>query len=148
MQLRGPCLHSLAIRIKALTEELRVRSLRTLDIFVTALIEKMEGRLPENFVVMLPKIVRPEQVTALAETFDLLEDALRLTPGSLKMEMMVETTQSIINQHGAADLPQLLAASRGRLVAAHFGTYDYTASCSITAAHQHMLHPASILLGT
>jgi hypothetical protein len=27
-------------------------------------------------------------------------------------------------------------------VAAHFGTYDYTASCSITAAHQHMLHPA------
>jgi hypothetical protein len=27
-------------------------------------------------------------------------------------------------------------------VAAHFGTYDYTASCSITAAHQHMMHPA------
>jgi hypothetical protein len=27
-------------------------------------------------------------------------------------------------------------------VAAHFGTYDYTASCNITAAHQHMLHPA------
>ena len=132
----------IGIRIKPLTEELRVRSLRTLDIFVTALIEKMEGRLPANFVVMLPKIVRPEQVTALAETFDLLEDALRLTPGSLKMEMMVETTQSIINQHGAAHLPQLLAASRGRLVAAHFGTYDYTASCSITAAHQHMLHPA------
>jgi len=28
------------------------------------------------------------------------------------------------------------------VVAAHFGTYDYTAACSITAAHQHMLHPA------
>jgi len=25
---------------------------------------------------------------------------------------------------------------------AHFGTYDYTASLGITAAHQHMLHPA------
>jgi len=33
-------------------------------------------------------------------------------------------------------------AARGRCVAAHFGTYDYTAACSITAAHQHMLHPA------
>nr|MBA3320315.1 phosphoenolpyruvate kinase [Pyrinomonadaceae bacterium] len=32
--------------------------------------------------------------------------------------------------------------ARGRCVAAHFGTYDYTASCQITAAHQHMLHPA------
>ena len=27
-------------------------------------------------------------------------------------------------------------------MAAHFGTYDYTASLNITAAHQHMLHPA------
>jgi hypothetical protein len=27
-------------------------------------------------------------------------------------------------------------------VAAHFGTYDYTASCGITAAHQRMSHPA------
>jgi hypothetical protein len=26
-------------------------------------------------------------------------------------------------------------------VAAHFGTYDYTAACGVTAAHQHMLHP-------
>src|SRR6185295_15446180 len=28
-----------------------------------------------------------------------------------------------------------------RVTAAHFGTYDYTASLGITAAHQHMLHP-------
>ena len=30
----------------------------------------------------------------------------------------------------------------GAIVAAHFGTYDYTASLGITAAHQHMRHPA------
>ena len=36
----------------------------------------------------------------------------------------------------------LVAAARGRCTAAHFGTYDYTASCQITAAHQHMTHPA------
>ena len=55
---------------------------------------------------------------------------------------MIETTQSIINAQGQINLPLLLAAARGRCIAAHFGTYDYTASCSITAAHQHMMHPA------
>jgi hypothetical protein len=58
------------------------------------------------------------------------------------MEMMIETTQSIIDHQGRINLPLLLAAARGRCTAAHFGTYDYTASCSITAAHQHMMHPA------
>src|SRR5262249_3733025 len=37
--------------------------------------------------------------------------------------------------------PRLIAEGRGRIVAAHFGTYDYTAACGITAAHQQMLHP-------
>jgi hypothetical protein len=55
---------------------------------------------------------------------------------------MIETTQSIINDRGAINLPLLLAAARGRCTAAHFGTYDYTASCNITAAYQHMMHPA------
>ena len=36
----------------------------------------------------------------------------------------------------------MVEAARGRVTAAHFGTYDYTASCQITAAHQHMTHPA------
>jgi hypothetical protein len=56
--------------------------------------------------------------------------------------MMIETTQSIINSRGELALPLLLRAARRRCTAAHFGTYDYTAGCQITAAHQHMLHPA------
>jgi len=72
----------------------------------------------------------------------LLEERTGLAAGSLKMEMMIETTQSIINYEGQINLPLLLRAARGRCTAAHFGTYDYTASCSITAAHQHMMHPA------
>jgi len=39
-------------------------------------------------------------------------------------------------------LPKLLQAAQGRMTGAHFGTYDYTASCDITAAHQAMRHPA------
>jgi len=132
----------IGIRIKPFTEELRERSIRTLDIFVSSLAEKTGGRLPQNFVVTLPKITIPEQVALLSDLFDQLEKRTGLAPGSLRMEMMIETTQSIINSEGAINLPLLLRAARGRCVAAHFGTYDYTASCSITAAHQHMLHPA------
>ncbi len=132
----------LGIRIKTFSEELHARSIRTLDLFLTTLIESAGGHLPENFVVTLPKIVSPAQVATLADIFDLLEPKLSLPTGSLKMEMMVETTQSIINERGETNLPQLLDAARGRCVAAHFGTYDYTASCSITAAYQDMLHPA------
>ncbi|HKR59600.1 MAG TPA: hypothetical protein VJS64_07685 [Pyrinomonadaceae bacterium] len=132
----------IGIRIKPFSEELRGRSFRTLDIFVSTLLDKSGGKLPDNFVVTLPKITIPEQATALADLFDLLEQENGLASGSLKLELMIETTQSIINARGEINLPLLLAASRGRCIAAHFGTYDYTASCSITAAHQHMLHPA------
>ena len=132
----------IGIRIKPFTEELRARSMRTLDIFVSTLLEKSGGRLPDNFVVTQPKITIPEQVGALADIFALLENKTGLTSGALKLEMMIETTQSIINARGEINLPLLLEAASGRCVAAHFGTYDYTASCSITAAHQHMMHPA------
>jgi hypothetical protein len=132
----------IGIRIKPFTEELRERSVRTLDIFVSTLLAESGGKLPDNFVVTLPKITLPEQCGLLADLFEALEKQTGLGPGSLKMEMMIETTQSIINDRGEINLPLLLSAARGRCVAAHFGTYDYTASCSITAAHQHMLHPA------
>ena len=132
----------IGIRIKPFNEELRARSMRTLDIFVSTVLDKTGGRLPDNFVVTLPKITIPEQVVALTDLFDQLEARNGLPSGSLKMEMMIETTQSIINSEGKINLPLLLLAARGRCLAAHFGTYDYTASCSITAAHQHMMHPA------
>ena len=132
----------IGIRIKPFNEELRARSFRTLDIFISTLVERNQGQLPENFVVTLPKITIPEQVSTLAALLAQFEKRLGLDDGSLKFEMMIETTQSIINHRGEINLPLLLAAGEGRCVAAHFGTYDYTAGCNITAAHQHMLHPA------
>jgi len=131
----------IGIRIKPFNEELRARSVRTLDIFVSTVLDHSGGKLPDNFVVTLPKITTPEQVSALADIFDLLERKTGVAAGALKMEMMIETTQSIINSEGRINLPLLGQAARGRCTAAHFGTYDYTASCSITAAHQHMMHP-------
>lgn len=132
----------IGIRIKTFSEELTARAIRTLDIFLTTLTDAAGGRLPENFVVTLPKIVHPAQVSTLADIFDSFESDLNFPANSLKLEMMIETTQSIINERGEIGLPKLLEAARGRCTAAHFGTYDYTASCSITAAYQEMLHPA------
>ena len=128
----------IGIRIKPFTQELTARSLRTLDIVLTTL----AGRLPENFVVTLPKIQLPEQVTLLCDVFDALEPQLGLAPNTLRLEFMIETTQSILNADGRSNLPLFLDAARGRAVAAHFGTYDYTASCNITASEQRMDHPS------
>jgi citrate lyase beta subunit len=139
---RGSLPPFIGIRIKPFSEELRGRSIRTLDMVATTLARATRGKLPANFVVTLPKVTMPEQVAALVDVFAQLERALRLARGTLRMELMIETPQSILNDRGESTLPLLAAAGRGRVVAAHFGTYDYTASCQITAAYQHMMHPA------
>ncbi|MGB5013967.1 MAG: hypothetical protein WBO68_08035 [Pyrinomonadaceae bacterium] len=130
------------IRIKPFSDEQLSRSLRTFDLFLTTLVEASGGKLPDNFVITLPKIVAPEQVGALIDVFDEIEPKLGLAAGSLKMEMMIETTQSIVAADGTLMMPKLVGAARGRCTAAHFGAFDYTASCSITAAYQDIRHPA------
>ena len=132
----------IGIRIKPFTPELRERSIRTLNIFVSTLCAATRGRLPQNFVVTLPKVAIPEQTAALAKLLELMEPALGLQKNALRFEIMIETTQAILNDRGESALPGLLGASAGRCIAAIFGTYDYTASCSITAAYQTMDHPA------
>ena len=131
----------IGIRIKPFTEEMKERGLRTLDIFLSTLIKETKGKLPENFIVMLPKVTIPEQPATLAAFFEILEQELNIEKGSLKMEMMVETTQSIMAIDGTNPLYKFIKASNGRCIAMHFGTYDYTASCSITARYQEMDHP-------
>lgn len=132
----------LGIRIKPLTEELHGRSLRTLERFISKLSGQMAGKMPSNFVVTLPKVTSPEQVRALVSVLEALEHSLGLAKGSLRFEIMVETPQSIIGSRGECQLPLLVGAGEGRITGAHFGTYDYTASVNITAAHQRLRHPA------
>jgi citrate lyase beta subunit len=131
----------IGIRIKPFTEDLKVRSVRTLDLFLTELLLRTDGILPPNFIVMLPKVTIPQQVTTLVNFFRLLEKAHGLPAGTLKMETMVEATQIIMDEEGRNPLYRIIKASEGRCIAAHFGTYDYTASCGITARYQTMAHP-------
>jgi hypothetical protein len=130
----------IGLRIKPFNEELRARSVRTLDIFLTKLLGKTGGKLPQNFYITLPKVTIPEESAALAGVCAQLESALHLPPNRLQVELMIETPQSIFNDRGEVNLIPLASALRGRCVAAHFGTYDYTAGRGITAAHQHMAH--------
>lgn len=131
----------IGIRIKPFTEDLKARGARTLDIFLSTLLSITESRLPENFVVMLPKVTIPEQVHALVKLFEIIEKEFRMPSGSLKMEMMVEATQAVMDKDGRNPLRGLIMAGGGRCIAAHFGTYDYTASANITAKYQTMDHP-------
>jgi citrate lyase beta subunit len=131
----------IGIRIKPFTEDLKYRGVRTLDIFLTTLLNQTKGRLPENFVIMLPKVTIPEQVITLVRLFELMEKENKLKAGTLKMETMVEATQIIMDDEGRNPLMKIIRASEGRCIAAHFGTYDYTASCGITAKYQTMSHP-------
>ena len=133
----------IGIRIKPFTEDLKSRGVRTMDIFLTTLLEKTNGKLPDNFVVMLPKVTITEQVTTMVRFFEIIEKKNNLAPGTLKMETMVEATQIIMNEEGRNPLMKIIRAGEGRLIAAHFGTYDYTASCGITAKYQTMAHPVN-----
>jgi hypothetical protein len=130
----------IGLRVKPFNEELRNRSVRTLDIFLTELLGKTGGKLPKNFSVTLPKVTIPEESAALAAVCSRLESSLGLRSGTLQVELMIETPQSIFNERGELNLLPLAAAAQRRCVGAHFGTYDYTAGRGITAAHQHMLH--------
>jgi citrate lyase beta subunit len=131
----------IGIRIKPFTEELKSRSFRTLDLFLTTLLQKAKTT-PPHFFITLPKVTIPEQSATLNEMLSALEPKLGLSQGKLKTELMVETTQAIIGWDGRFALPALFVAAGKRCAAAHFGTYDYTASCNITAAYQTMDHPA------
>jgi citrate lyase beta subunit len=131
----------IGLRVKPLTEELRVRSLRTLRLFVRTVLETA-GALPDNFIVTLPKITSLAQLEVFVDLLAELESECGLPAGRLRFEAMIETPQNVLDADGGSMMPRMIPAAKGRLQAAHFGTYDYTASLGITAAHQRMRHPA------
>ena len=137
---RGTLPPFIGIRIKPLSKELHSRSLRTLDIFTTTLAGATARRLPSGFVITVPKVTAPGHVSAVANVCAAMERRLKLARGSLKLELMIETPQSILAPDGTSALRPLVSAGGGRVVGAHFGTYDYTALCGITASWQHMRH--------
>ena len=130
------------IRIKSFSEESKKRAIRTLDIFLTTLFEKSGGRLPENFVVTLPKVESSEQIKSLVRLLRAFEQLHRLPDGKLKLEFMIESPQVIIGSNGQSPLTDIVTAGEGRCVSAHFGPYDYTTGLNISSRFQTLDHPA------
>jgi hypothetical protein len=129
-------------RIKSFQKETFKRAVRTLDLFLTNLLEKTNGELPKNFVVTLPKIKRSEEVGILNELLSDFEKQNNLESGAIKIEIMIETPEAIVNEKGEINLRNLVEAGKGRVNSAHFGAYDYTASFGISGTHQHLRHEA------
>ncbi|MEV6780722.1 DUF6986 family protein [Streptomyces syringium] len=129
------------IRMKCMEAAVRDRGIRTLDIFLTALMEA--GGLPDGLLLTLPKVSCPEQVTAMACLAEEFEKAHGLDAGRIGFEIQIETTQAILGADGRATVARLIDAARGRATSLHYGTFDYSAACQVAAAHQAPDHPVA-----
>lgn len=134
----APCT---GIRVKSLEAPVRGRAIRTLDVFLTGLME--HGGLPAGLVLTLPKVTYPEQVTAMVRLLEAFETAHGLRPGRLRFEIQIETSQAVLGADGTATVARLIHAAEGRATGLHYGTYDYSAGLGVAAAHQAADHPAA-----
>ena len=131
----------MGIRMKCMEAPVRARGIRTLDIFLTGLMEA--GGLPGGLVLTLPKVTYAEQVTAMARLLDAFEKAHGLEPGRIGFEIQIETSQSILAADGTATVARMIQAAEGRATGLHYGTFDYSACLGVSAAHQASDHPAA-----
>ena len=129
------------IRFKSLEQATRRRGLRTLDLVLGALLDA--GPLPPGFLVTLPKVTSTDQVLAMVEVCERLEDLYGLAPGRLRFEIQVETPQAVLGADGVAAVAVMVHAAGHRCVGLHYGTYDDSAACGVAAAYQSLEHAAA-----
>ena len=131
----------IGIRFKSFEAATRARGIRTLDLFVTTLIE--HGGLPDGLALTLPKVSTVAQVEAMGDAVSALERVHGLPEGRLRFEVQVETPQLVLGADGRAPVAELALAAPGRIVGLHYGTYDYSAALGISARYQSLEHPAA-----
>ncbi|MFD9691059.1 DUF6986 family protein [Kitasatospora sp. NPDC059146] len=129
------------IRVKCMEAPVRARGIRTLELFLATLLAN--GGLPDGLVLTLPKVTYAEQVTALVRLLEDFERRAGLPAGRIGFEIQIETTQAILGPDGRATVARMIEAAEGRATGLHYGTFDYSASCGVSAAHQSMDHPVA-----
>ena len=139
---RGLTTPFIGTRFKCFEAPTRRRGLRTLDLFVSTIVERA-GKLPEGFILTLPKVSTLEQVEVMVDVLRRLEEGLGLPERTLKFEVQAETPQIILGRDGTVTAAPLLRVGDGRITSLHYGTYDYSAFLGIDAAHQSMEHPVA-----
>ncbi|MET8155211.1 aldolase [Sphaerisporangium sp. NPDC005289] len=125
------------LRVKSFADGDPARSLRTLDGFLTEVAVRAGG-LPPGFTVTFPKVLMETYLGRFAGCLASLEEGLGLASGTLRFEMQVEAPQTVLF---LARSPDLVPSLGGRLAAAHFGVFDYTAACGLPPAEQRLDHP-------
>ncbi|MEU0395253.1 aldolase/citrate lyase family protein [Streptomyces sp. NPDC006208] len=138
---RGTAAPYMGIRMKCMEAAVRDRGIRTLDIFLTGLMEA--GGLPDGLVLTLPKVTYVEQVTAMVRLLEEFEKARGLQAGRIGFEIQIETSQSILAADGTATVARMIDAAEGRATGLHYGTFDYSACLGVSAAYQASDHPAA-----
>ncbi|MET8976666.1 aldolase/citrate lyase family protein [Streptomyces sp. NPDC004539] len=129
------------IRMKCMEAAVRDRGIRTLDIYLSGLVEA--GGLPEGLTLTLPKVTYPEQVTAMVRLLEAFERARGLETGRIGFEIQIETSQAVLAADGTATVARMIDAAEGRATGLHYGTFDYSASLGVSAAHQASDHPVA-----
>ncbi|WP_314412893.1 DUF6986 family protein [Streptomyces kroppenstedtii] len=129
------------IRMKCMEAPVRDRGIRTLDIFLTGLMEN--GGLPDGLVLTLPKVTYAEQVTAMARLLEEFEKTHGLERGRIGFEIQIETSQAVLAADGTATVARMIQAAGGRATGLHYGTFDYSACLGVSAAYQASDHPAA-----
>jgi citrate lyase beta subunit len=138
----GGCPPFVGIRMKCLEAAVRARAIRTLDVFLTGLLDAA-GALPDGLVLTLPKVTYPQQVSAMAELLTRFEETAGLPAGRLRFEIQIETTQAILGADGRATVARFIDAAQRRATGLHYGTFDYSAACGVGAAQQSPDHPVA-----
>ncbi|HEY3681891.1 MAG TPA: aldolase [Streptosporangiaceae bacterium] len=128
-------------RVKSFADGGYDRAVSTLDGLLTGVIDRV-GALPPGFVITFPKVISSAHVAVFAGLLARLEAALGLEAGLLRFEVQVETPRTVLDRSGAATLPAVVEAAAGRMSAAHFGVFDYTAALGLPPEQQRLDHPA------
>jgi hypothetical protein len=129
------------VRFKSLELATRRRGVRTIDLFLSALLA--DRPLPAGFVLTLPKVTHVDQVRAFVDLCAALESAHGLSAGMLRFEVQIETPQAVLGADGRAPVAEFVHLAGGRLRGLHYGTYDYSAATGIAAPYQSLEHPVA-----
>ena len=88
---------AIGIRIKPLTEELRERSVRTLELLLTALVEK--NALPPKWILTVPKVTILPQVDYIVAVLKELERTLGLSNGAFAANQLQPVSRDGEDRH-------------------------------------------------
>lgn len=142
------------IRFKSFDPRTRSRGIKTLVLVLDELNERgvlkrlydphSEYYNPRALRLTFPKVQSFHQVTALVKILQNLEKRYGLSEETrIHFEVQIEAPQAILGGEGHAEPMRILQAAEGRCLALHYGTYDYSASLGVDAAHQSMEHPVA-----